>query len=238
MKKSELPIIGIVICLLMLCGAVQSEPMLVLDETEFDFGYVPQNSKVSHVYWLKSGGDELLKIIKVKPRCGCTKAPLDKTEVVPGDSARLELIFNTGKNKTRVSKTARIETNQGSQHRDVRFNAHVYPDEFSTTPIVIQPGKLDIKLNDKNVGKQINFDIANVSEIELEIKLIDWPRDHFEIKLPGTIKPGKTATGTLKINPDAASKPFVKSFTLELNDEEKSRFTVPVKGNGQVLGKR
>jgi hypothetical protein len=42
-------------------------PKMTIGENEFDFGYVPQASKVSHDFWLHSTGDSTLKIIKVNP---------------------------------------------------------------------------------------------------------------------------------------------------------------------------
>lgn len=40
---------------------------LTIDEPEFVFGYAPQHSKVSHVFWLKSTGDDTLRILSVRP---------------------------------------------------------------------------------------------------------------------------------------------------------------------------
>ena len=36
-------------------------------ETEFDFGFVPQENIISHTFWIKSGGPDTLKIVRVKP---------------------------------------------------------------------------------------------------------------------------------------------------------------------------
>ena len=47
--------------------SAQAAPRLTLPESDFDFGYVPQNSTISHVFWLKSDGDDSLKILKVVP---------------------------------------------------------------------------------------------------------------------------------------------------------------------------
>ena len=41
-------------------------PKLTMPETVFDFGYMPQNSTVSHVFWMYSTGDDTLKILSVK----------------------------------------------------------------------------------------------------------------------------------------------------------------------------
>jgi len=52
-----------------LWGAVcaYAAPRLTVPESVFNFGYVPQNSTVSHVFWLYSTGDDTLKIINVAP---------------------------------------------------------------------------------------------------------------------------------------------------------------------------
>jgi len=42
-------------------------PHMVMPEIEFDFGYVPQNSEISHVFWIYNTGDDTLKIDKVVP---------------------------------------------------------------------------------------------------------------------------------------------------------------------------
>lgn len=51
----------------LLAGQAFAAPRLTIPETEFNFGFVPQNSTISHVFWLKSTGDDSLKIISVKP---------------------------------------------------------------------------------------------------------------------------------------------------------------------------
>ena len=55
--------------LLIVVGVVTSSaaPRMVIPESKFDFGYVPQNSKISHSFWIKSEGDDSLKILKVVP---------------------------------------------------------------------------------------------------------------------------------------------------------------------------
>jgi len=48
-------------------GSVSAAPRMEIPETVFDFGYVPQHSKISHDFWLRSIGDDTLKILKVVP---------------------------------------------------------------------------------------------------------------------------------------------------------------------------
>ncbi len=51
----------------LVAGRSSASPRLTMPETEFDFGFVPQNSKISHVFWLHSTGEDSLKIIQVVP---------------------------------------------------------------------------------------------------------------------------------------------------------------------------
>ncbi len=55
--------------LLILLGTTQisAAPRLTMPESAFNFGYAPQNSKISHEFWLHSTGDDSLKIIKIVP---------------------------------------------------------------------------------------------------------------------------------------------------------------------------
>jgi len=65
---NKLTRILLVIALTALCFASASAaPRLTLPESTFNFGFVPQNAKISHGFWLQSTGDDTLKIIKVVP---------------------------------------------------------------------------------------------------------------------------------------------------------------------------
>jgi len=66
--KPRIKAIGVISIILMaLPKLVFAGPKMTIGENEFDFGYVPQASKVSHDFWLHSTGDSTLKIIKVNP---------------------------------------------------------------------------------------------------------------------------------------------------------------------------
>ncbi len=50
-----------------LTASANAESNLTIEQSSFDFGYAPQKSKLTHVFWLKSTGTDLLKIAKVVP---------------------------------------------------------------------------------------------------------------------------------------------------------------------------
>lgn len=66
MKKAAL-ILLVMIFALGLFSLAQGEPSLTIPNSIFDFGFVPQHSKISHIFWLHSTGTDSLVIKKVSP---------------------------------------------------------------------------------------------------------------------------------------------------------------------------
>ena len=67
MRHRTFTIAAIVTALGIFAASASAAPRLTIKESVFDFGYVPQNSEISHTFWLHSTGDDSLKILKVVP---------------------------------------------------------------------------------------------------------------------------------------------------------------------------
>lgn len=226
------------IALLFLAGSVLGAACLHVDESEFDFGNVPQDVRISHVFWLKSIGDDSLEIVNVIPGCGCTRAPLDKNRIAAGDSARMEIIFNTRGYAGKVHKSPRILTNEKGKEIRIHFMATVTTEPEKTHPVVVRPAILDISPAGQESSCRIEFAVANVSEQNLKIRLVDWPRNLCDVKLPARVAAGQSGTGIVLVREEAAASAFETSFTFEADDKDKTRFTVPITYTRQIHGKR
>ncbi|MFQ6009235.1 MAG: hypothetical protein ACE5K8_09845 [Candidatus Zixiibacteriota bacterium] len=162
----------------------------------------------------------------------CTKAPLEKQVLAVGDSTKLEIIFSTKRYKGKVTKQPRIKTNEGPPDKHVRIITNIVPRPDSTYPIVIDPYKLDLSQFSEKVVKKKKFTITNVSDQKLDVSLAATCDDFFKLKLPKSIKPGKTEEGELELKKEAYGEPFQKSVTIEVvgvDDGKATRFTIPVK---------
>lgn len=223
-------------CALLIVGSAAAAPRMTISELNFNFGYVPQNSHVSHVFWLRSTGDDTLKILKVVPGCGCTKAPLDKEALAVGDSARLEIIFGSGQYQGHVAKRPKIETNVGAPDQFVEFTCNVIMKPDSTYPVIIKPYKLDLSQFGEKVRDKMTFRINNVSDQPLDLTLIAAPSDYVSITLPKSIPAGASADATITLAKAAVDKEFEKSFTFEVSNDNHDRFTVPIKRSLRAPG--
>ncbi|MDD4052928.1 MAG: DUF1573 domain-containing protein [candidate division Zixibacteria bacterium] len=220
--------IAVAIMAIALASPATALPKMLLPEEEYDFGFVPQDSKVSHVFWIKSVGDDSLIIISVKPGCSCTQAPLAKKELAADDSTELEIIFSTGKNIGKTTKRPMITTNEGPPSRNVIISCDVVRAPDSTYPLIIKPFRLFVSKADTIEIDEAKFTIQNVSDQDLGIEVVSEPYGYFQLTLPKNIAPGQTTECKLKVNREYLAEPFEKSITLELTDASKTRFTIPV----------
>ncbi len=75
--------------------AQQRSPQVVVPESTFNFGSVPQGQRVVHEYELRNAGDGDLSIQRVSPACGCTATTLSSKVVRPGGSEKIKVEFDT-----------------------------------------------------------------------------------------------------------------------------------------------
>jgi hypothetical protein len=146
-----------------------------------------------------------------------------------GDSTRLEIILHTKRYKNKIIKQPRIETNEGQPDKTVKISTEIMIQPDSTYPIVISPYKLNISQFGEKIRDEMTFKIENVSDQDLKPTIVDIPSELFEVKIPDKIKAGKTEEAVLKIKEGAIDENFEKTFTIELNDEAKTRFSIPVR---------
>lgn len=211
-------------------------PALTISEDNFDFGTIPQNCKVSHVFWLKSTGDAALEIASVVPGCGCTEAPLQKSILPPGDSTPLEVTFSSASYVGAVLKEPSIKLKGGIPDRKLRFkcNVTVLPD--STRPLVIKPVAVDLTQFGSTPRTEARVAIANVSARDLRLTVVSAPGDPLEVELPEIIPAGQSVTGVVRLKPDGLTRQFDKAITVKVSDERNSRFSIPIHRGAPQVG--
>jgi hypothetical protein len=154
---------------------------------------------------------------------------LQKDAIAVGDSAELEIIFDTRQYNRKMSKRPKIITNIGPPDKHVAISCTPVVRPDSTYPITFNPYKLDLTQFGEKVRENVTFDITNVSDQKVQFEVIATRDNLWEIELPKSIDPGKTKKAVLKLTRQGLEQSFEKSFTIQVNDENKSRFTVPVK---------
>jgi len=86
-------------------------PKITVADADFDFGRVPNNQAVEHVFKVKNTGDRPLVITAVRTSCGCTAAMMESSVIEPGGTGNLRVSFNPRGGKGPVMRTVNISSN-------------------------------------------------------------------------------------------------------------------------------
>jgi hypothetical protein len=103
-------------------------PSIEFNETEHDFGTIPNGIPVKTVFEYKNTGSSPLVVSDIKSTCGCT-VPSDWTkEVMPGEKGQFTVEFNGKGNGNQISKTITLTTNTEKGSEAVSIKAFVEAD--------------------------------------------------------------------------------------------------------------
>ena len=213
------------------------QPHLEVNHDYFYFGYMPFNAIVQHHYWIRNTGVDTLQIVKVKPGCGCTAAPISNEQIAPGDSAELKVIFDSKNMIGKMVKEVEIFSNDPRNSATaIKFFAVVNKehDFVKAVPNTLRFSKFGAK-----DGKMIKtVDITNGYDHDIEVSLIELPAQNFKIdKKSAKIRKGEKATFTIEqLRSVTDENDVMTSATFEFVGIETDRVTVPLFAHLQTAG--
>ena len=97
------------------------------DKTEYDFGTVNEGAIVETSFKVTNSGKTDLVITNAKGSCGCTVPVWPKAPIKPGESADIDVKFNTSGKPNRQSKTVTLTTNTESGREVLTLKGSVIP---------------------------------------------------------------------------------------------------------------
>ena len=155
---------------------------IFLPQTVWEFGRIPEGSEVSHVYPIKNIGTDTLKITEIKTSCGCTKAPLNKWAIAPGDSGKIEFIFAAGRHEGEEVKSASISSNDTSLSEvKIFLSGKLVVNISFSLPVTISPSRIDFDSAGEGSDDKRQLQIRNISPADLTVDVLDYPWDWVEL---------------------------------------------------------
>jgi hypothetical protein len=123
---------------------VGPRPHIAFDRTSHDFGSVKQKSEQKTEFTVKNTGDAPLTIASLKGDCGCATATVSATEIAPGRSATISVVFSTHTFFGRQKKSIRVVSNDPetketdlSLSLDVSSGIVLVPAYFATRAVLV-----------------------------------------------------------------------------------------------------
>ena len=106
--------------------------VIVLKETEYDFGKIPQGKPVTHIFSFTNTGSVPLILDNVQASCGCTTPEWSKDAVAPGATANINVGYNAAADGP-FTKFITITYN-GTQNKQVTIKGEVWKTPTTSAP--------------------------------------------------------------------------------------------------------
>ncbi|MEW5796527.1 MAG: DUF1573 domain-containing protein [Candidatus Zixiibacteriota bacterium] len=218
----------VVVTVLAAAATVLAGPQLEIINPTTDFGKVPQNKVVSTDFFIKSIGDEPLKILTLWSGCGCADIPLTDSTIDPGDSLKLTITFSTGRELGRTLKKPSVVTNAFTDVIKLSIAAEVVLSLEDADPVGVTPDVVDVSQYGGKTRRIGHFSFENKSSEDFRILVVDSARKSFEVRVPDMLKAGQTVEGKLRVIDSKVDKDFQESVTFRFEGKEGYNYTLPV----------
>lgn len=205
--------------------------LVIIGGNTYDWGKSnPAQSPLKAKIQIKNTGTELLKIIEVKPGCGCTNAPLDKNEIAPNDVATMEISLNISSYTGDVTKSVRITSNDPANGDTYLFlKTNVF------RPVIVEPsnylGKSIINMN-----QETTFEYKLKNQTDKPVKVTDitlYPNQTISNLSKGEILPPNTEKSyTIKYTP---TEPGRLNGSIKISTDNKTAEEIIIYFYGNIV---
>ncbi|MFQ5448156.1 MAG: DUF1573 domain-containing protein [Saprospiraceae bacterium] len=103
-----------------------SGPVMTFEQTEIDYGQIVQGADPLRVFNFTNTGTEPLIISNAKGSCGCTVPKWPKDPILPGETAKIEVRYDTNRIGP-FQKTVTLTTNEATNKHVLKIKGKVSP---------------------------------------------------------------------------------------------------------------
>jgi len=185
----------------------------------YDFGEIPEDEKIEHIFTIKNIGRETLKILKVTTGCGCTRAQASKTEIEPGESGEIEVIYRARRVRYRDTVASYVKTNDPENPLlelvltgFVRYNVFWFPESVS---FFGKPGSI-------HMPKEVKFSGPREPQASLELEILSTSSNFVKAQL---LQDKEGALAKITLSPECPRGSYVENIMIKYT---KNEFTKPI----------
>ncbi len=194
----------------------------------FDFGWAPDNAKITAEFILRNTGEEMVPLKEVIPTCGCTAANFTPSDVGSKEESKVTLTFNTrGYSNMKFHKAARVMTAEQDLNPYVaNLSGHV----TNAEALLIPEGDGIAQFKPDSSTHKTKITLVNKTGRDITLKVLQAPAPWATAEVPaGSIKAGEKAV--IEIAVDGSNKDERNtSLTLAPSDfPDENRVTLAVR---------
>jgi len=216
-------------------------PKIEVTPGTYDFGTISDDIKSNATFIIKNTGNADLIIYEARPTCGCTVANLTSKKLAPGETSRLDAVYDSHNANGQIHRFINVKSNDPKMETlSLGLTAVVSPkpapdinlSTFSVPNLQMSRGgkeKRTIKVTNPGQMALVIEEITASAGVTAEIgKLRVNPAQ--TVKTAITLKPGESADMDLVIAPTINAGNFQELVTIRSNSIRKPAVTVIIQG--------
>jgi hypothetical protein len=209
-------------------------PVIRFDSEMYDFGDIPQDQEVEHLFKLTNEGSKTLEILKIQPSCSCISTYIKGNEIQSGKSREINLVYNSIGRTGQDFHTVIIQTNELHKPFVYLTIAANVKREYRISP----PKLYFDSIPQSTEGKQY-LTFFDLTKTNLKITRVKASHKHIIAKIlplqnlpsaPGTQNNLKIGMVEVLILPGLPIGVFKEKLIIYINSKTAPQVVVPVEG--------
>jgi len=103
----------------------EKNPEINFEKTVHDFGKIIKGERVAYSFRFTNAGNSPLVISAVRSGCGCTVGDYPKDPLKPGETGKIDVVFNSSGRNGFQSESVRVLNNSSESALTLRITAEV-----------------------------------------------------------------------------------------------------------------
>ncbi len=198
-------------------------PKLVCQKPTYDFGTIMIGTPLEATFEIANEGTADLKITRVKPDCGCTKAGEYPKSIAPGKTGKFPFQLDPNKIHSKINKGIKVWTNDPK----VPMQTLTMTGELKRYIDVSPRGAYYMRTYSETPMKRV-VSIKNNAEKDMKLELVPDEASKFEIDLKEK-QPGKVYELSVTTKPPyPPGQRITEQVKIKTNIEKQALLEIPV----------
>jgi Protein of unknown function (DUF1573) len=171
-------------------GTLYANDALLITPSVFDFGWAPDNAKISAQFTVKNNSSDLVALTSVQPTCGCTASNFTPADLPSDKETKIGLTFDThGYAGISFNKSTKVKAGNPEMDYTVKLAGFVHDPMAKIVPVGDGIASYDSETKDDKK----TIEIQNKLDKEVTVSIVQEPASWAKASLRSTvIAAGKT----------------------------------------------
>lgn len=228
--KYSLASLAFGLCLfLFLSSNSMAQGILQFEVESFDFGTVEEGEKAEKTFTFKNTGNQPIILSNVRASCGCTTPNWTREPIMPGQSGKIEVSYNSAGRPGAFNKTITITSNATEATKVLTIRGNVVSDPASDPKMSVE--RTTVALGKIKKGEAVTYKISFKNEGKKQLQVHNLTSKCSCVKLVGraTAEAGETKELEIVITPTQTGE-FADDIVIYTNSRSQGTTTVKLTG--------